>query len=179
MNRVFNCWNPASYVLSFVEFSGRVDEECRVDFSAFMSNLPQLSTREVEYCKGTIMAVDIRDTVAECSKKLSRLRWSTLRAVQLYGRLVWRYLCSSVLQREHPWFYEPRIGKVAKELLKEGDVIGNATPIHLINIDLNILANLLEKWSAHVINKLINKTQMCAVPGRSIHDNFYLECNGT
>lgn len=46
--------------------------------------------------------------------------------------------------------------------------------ITLLNREFNILVKVLAKWLAPVIENLVWKVQICAIPTRSIRNNLHL-----
>lgn len=58
----------------------------------------------------------------------------------------------------------------------KGNRLDHFWPITPLNTDAKSLVNVLVKCLAHFADRVIGEVQICAVPGRTIHDNLHNIC---
>lgn len=63
-------------------------------------------------------------------------------------------------------------------MLKKGsdkeNIVDNFMPITLLNADLKIVAKVVAERLAFTIEKLVDRSSKCVLPGRGVHGNLYL-----
>lgn len=141
----------------------------------FLTSGLQLTVCEPECCEWSIMAVEVEEVLAECLRdKLPGLDGLPYEFYCIMPDLLGRLMACVYTNWQQNGRIPNSVSQGVVKDLSKGDHMSNYRSITLLNVELEILTKVLAKRLAHVMEKLAEETQTCAISGRSIQDNLHL-----